>query len=115
MVTGVFGWVVQNAWMRMVVVVLGVLSGCIVSKDECKAYGKSATDEIHQAAPGAVLAVALAGCSTCGHSQVEAHWSLPANQSATGTVEIQLVPHCLVRDTTLTVDVFTGTGIADNN
>jgi hypothetical protein len=90
------------------------LSGCIVSKDECNKSAKKAMDTMEQASPGAVLTVALTGCSTCDHSSVQGRWSLPAT-ATTGYVEIQLSPHCLVRDTTVMVTPDTDTGVADNN
>jgi hypothetical protein len=103
--------------MHVVAVVLVLLSGCI-SKDECNLEGKKAEGDLINAAPGAVIAKSLAGCSTCGHSKVKAHWSnLTIDPSTTGYVEIQLAPHCLSRDTTVMADVQTsnGEGVADNN
>lgn len=76
------------------------LSGCIISKDECAVRDKKGEDYLEQAAPGAILSVALRGCSTCGHSSVTGRWE-PSPEAITGDIEVQLVPHCFVRDTTV--------------
>ncbi len=100
--------------MKVVVAVLLLLSGCIFEGNKCT-VDKQADDEIQNAAPGAVVSVALAGCSTCDHAHVNAYWQPPA--SGTGNIEIQLSPVCPVQDTEVLVPVTTspGTGTADNN
>jgi len=99
--------------MRALIGIVVLLSGCIISKDECNKSAKKATDDITQAAPGAVLAVALSGCSTCDHSSVQGKW--PYQMNATGYIEIQLSPHCFVQDTTIMANPTADTGVADNN
>ena len=102
--------------MRVVAVAVVFLAGCIFAEENKCIVDKQADDEKLVAAPGAVLAVALAGCSTCDHSHVNAYWQTPGTP-ATGDIEIQLVPHCPVRDTTVLVPVTAnpGVGTADNN
>jgi hypothetical protein len=113
------GWPVYDGQMRAhwVVVILAsvVVSGCIPT-DACDANGQSNHNELVNAAPGAVLTLALAGCSTCAHSHVSGYWTKTSTDlNTTGYVEIQLFPRCFVRDITVMANPGDGEGIADGN
>ena len=101
--------------MRALILVLVVVaSGC--DPGSCKATGKSAMNALADAAPGAVLTVALAGCSTCAHSHVSGYWSTnTVDSQTTGTVELQLSPSCFVKDVQVDAPPRDGNGIADGN
>ena len=101
----------------MVVVVVVLASGCILpaSNDECKLNGHVASQDSADWAPGAVIPLAVAACSTCGHSHVSANWDKPTESNVTGYVELQLSPICPVQDTTVMANPATGEGLADNN
>jgi len=112
------GWRVYDGRMRapwVVVITAAVaVSGCI--KEACDATGKYAEDTVINAAPGAVLSLALEGCSTCAHSHVSGYWpKANTDLSTTGYVEIQLIPRCFVRDITTMANPRDGEGIADGN
>jgi hypothetical protein len=94
------------------VLVAVTTAGCT---DECALEGQTAKDSLDNAAPGAVLTLALAGCSTCGHTKLTAIWNGSNLLDATGYVEIQLSPQCFVRDTTVMATPFERSGIADTN
>ena len=89
--------------MRVVVAVVVLLSGCIISKDECNETGKTATDKLAAVQPGIEIRVSLNGCSTCGHAKASGTWTPPSDLMVTGSVEVTLSPICPVQDTTITV------------
>lgn len=98
----------------LLTVVVVAISGCI--EDACDVSGKTVHDEVANAAPGAVLTLALEDCSTCGHTRATGKWSLDGfNPGTTGHVEVQLSPKCLVRDTTVMANPLDGEGVADTN
>ena len=101
--------------MRMVVVGLVLLSGCIISKDECNESGKMAGDKLANVQPGIELRVDLTGCSTCGHAKVNGTWTRPSDPVITGSVDVTLQPSCFVQDTTVKAAPDDGKAVADNN
>jgi len=86
--------------VRAFVLVWLVASGC--DAGSCKAGAKTAMNTLADAAPGAVLTVALSDCSTCAHGHATGYWSKNNfGVSNTGTVEVQLSPGCFVQDITV--------------
>jgi len=102
--------------MWVVVVLAAVMtSGCI--GDECKLSGQSTENKMVNVPPGAIMTMALQGCSTCDHSQNSVVWTMAEadKEIASGDVEISLSPHCPVREHISVVPVINGDGFADNN
>lgn len=101
--------------MHLVVVVVALLSGCIISKDECNESGKTGNDTLANVQPGIELRVTLNGCSTCGHAKVNGTWTRPSDPVITGSVDVTLSPVCPVQDTTVKAAPDDGHAVADNN
>lgn len=103
----------RATWV-VVVLALLTLPGC--PGDACELSGQSENARGTDFPPGAVLSFALRGCSTCDHSRISAVWDITGvDSNTTGNVEIQLSPHCPVRDMTSEVPANIGDGFADNN
>lgn len=99
----------------MVAAALVLVSGCIISKDECNETGKTDSDRLAAVQPGIEVRASLNGCSTCGHAKATGTWTPPSDLVVTGSIEVTLAPVCPVRDTTLAVAPSAGMAVADNN